>query len=269
MEWITSLGIIVGIVIGIIAFPDYIIGYLKHYKNWKKRKTESKLKNFYQENHPNYDFRIGYISNSPIGVCKLTLTFLNKSNEVKFIDMPSYECELANNEDFYLPGWMVMSGEEWPKRLEHGERFHININFESFLNNSIFNYWQKGVYVYAKCQSSTGDLLRSNKIHFDELVKRLEPLNEDFKVLAKKLSINSGESLRDFEASLWQLQIFKRLTVHIAKQLQYNRIPIAGYLKNEHDITLQENKWHLIDRVLNEKNIPQNKIVDFLNLLLS
>ena len=74
--------------------------------------------------------------------------------------------------------------------------------------------------------------------------------------------------LRDIEISLWELQIFNRLTVHIVKQLQSNGIPIAEYLINEHGLIVQEDMWSHWYRDLENRRIQPSVVEEYLRSLL-
>lgn len=96
----------------------------------------------------------------------------------------------------------------------------------------------------------------------------MDPIDEKYNKLAILLSQKTGGSLKNIQVSLWQLQIFKRLTVHIAKQLQYNNIPIAEYLIKEHGLIPQNDIWYHWYRDIEQKQIQPRVIEEFLESLL-
>lgn len=264
-----SILAVIGAIALILGLIESFFNITGRFKKWKEKSKKAKFKETYIENRPDFEYTFGYISNPPPGKCKLSIGFKNVSNEIKFIEMFSYNFEFKNNKNHYLPPLSVLNGEKWPKRLEHGERFHISMDFENTLYNSIFDYWKKDVQVYSRCNSSTGDLLRSNSVDFDVLTKFIEPLNEHYQKLALKLSKKFNGSQRDIEVSLWQLQLFKRITVHIAKQFHNNNIPILEYLVSEQNIVLGEGYfWSQLYSDLEKRKISSNTIESFLKTLV-
>ena len=255
------------VITGVAAFIAIATNFLNIrdlYKKWKSTGKKKKYKKSYYENNPDFKFTLNYISNPQPGKCILRASLLNVSNEIKFIQSIQYKFRDMKNPEKYLPSNMFMNGEKWPKRLEHGENFSTSVDFTITLPNVVFEYWHKGIEVYCTCSSSTGDLLQSNSIQFDELMKFMVPIDEKYKNLAAQLSKKTAGSQRDFEVSLWQLQIFKRLTVHIAKQLQYNNIPIAQYLMSEHGLIPQEDIWYHWYSDIEKKQIQPKDIEEFL-----
>lgn len=238
------------------------------FRKWREERKKGKFKNVYKEGNPDFNFSLNYLSNPEPGKCILTARILNFSKEIKYIDPISYNFQVLINKDRHEPPMMFMNGEKWPKRLEHGERFSASVDFHSSLLNTLFQYWKRGVQVYAICQSTTGDHLRSNLLDFDKLVNFLEPINEDYRNLSVLLSQKTGASLRDIEVSLWQLQIFGRMTVHIAKQLQQNNIPIVQYLIEKHGLVFKQDVWYHWYRDLEEKKISPSIIEEFLRSII-
>lgn len=268
MIWEYIFGtVLISTIATVLAISNNIFNLRDRLKKWRKKKKKEKFKNTHQENNPDFNFNIGYISNSPPGVCKLTVSFLNISKEIKYMEPLSYHFEFKENKNQYEPPYSVLNGEKWPKRLEHGQRFYVSVDFHHMLNYGIFKYWKKDVQVYATCRSTTGDLLRSNPIDFDKLINCLIPLSDGYRNLALLLNRKYGGTLRDIEASLWQLQIFGRITSHITKQLQFNNIPILQYLNAEHGLELKDNSWSKIYRDLEKKKIPPSIIESFLRSL--
>lgn len=254
---ITAIGTIFAITGNFLNIKDRFV-------KWTELRKKRKFKEVFKEGNPDFNFTLNYLSNPEPGKCVLRATVLNVSKEVKYIDSISYNFRVLTHADRYEPSAMFMNGEKWPKRLEHGERFITSVDFHSTLLNSLFQYWKKGVQVYATCKSTTGDNLCSNPLDFDKLVNFLKPINEDYLNLAVLLSQKTGASQRDVEASLWQLQIFDRMTVHIAKQLQQNNIPIVQYLVDKHGLVIKEDPWYHWYRDLEEKKINPTVIVGFL-----
>ncbi len=270
VDWLWIIGTaIISSLITLIATGESFLSLRDRFKNSKIDKKRAKLKETYQENHPDFDFSFHYISNPPVGICRLSIGLKNLSKEIKYIEPISYYFEYKHNRNINLPPCSIINSEKWPKRLEHGERFYLNIDFNSFLYNNIYDYWRKDVQVLSKIRTSTGDLLRSNPVDFDVLVNFLEPLNENYKGLAVKLSQKFNGSLRDFESSLWQLQIFKRITVHIAKQLHEKNIPILEYLVSEQNIVLGDGYfWSQLYGDLEKRQISSNTVESFLKTLV-
>ncbi len=87
----------------------YEKGDIYKFKKQKERKKKEKLKETYIENHPDFEYTFGYISNPPPGTCKLSIDFKNVSNEIKFIEMFSYNFEFKNNKNQYLPPLSVLN----------------------------------------------------------------------------------------------------------------------------------------------------------------
>lgn len=269
-DWLWIIGTaIISSLITLIATGESFFSLRDRFKNSKIDKKRAKLKETYQENHPDFDFSFHYISNPPAGICRLSIGLKNLSKEIKYIEPISYYFEYKHNRNIYLPPCSIIDREEWPKRLEHGQRFYLNLDFNSFLYNNIYDYWRKDVQVLSKIQTSTGDLLRSNPVDFDVLVNFLIPLNENYKVLSAKIAHKYNIPIRDIEASLWELQLFNRITSHTAKQLTENKIPILEYLISEHNIVLPEGFiWGQLYRDLEKRQISSNTIESFLNTLV-
>ncbi len=269
-NWLLIIGAaIISSLITLIATGDSFLNLRDRFKNWRLEKKKAKFKETYQENHPDYKFRFGYISNPPNGKCILSIEFKNLSNEIKFIEPISYHYEYKGDKNHFLPSGSIINGEKWPKRLEHGERFSLNVDFTSFLNNQIYEYWKKDVQVFGKIKTSTEELIRSIPIDFDVLVKFLIPLNENYKVLSAKIAQKYNVPIRDIEASLWELQLFNRITSHTAKQLTENKIPILEYLISEHNIVLPEGFiWGQLYRDLEKRQISSNTVESFLKTLV-
>ncbi|KOH42837.1 hypothetical protein [Sunxiuqinia dokdonensis] len=260
---------IVSVLAGILAIGNNIFHLRDRFVNWRKkrkRRNRDKIgnKKNYIENHPSFEFSLGYVSNSPLGTCTLSISFLNLSFETKFIEPITYEFEFLSNKKQREPNIFFSNSEVWPKRLEHGQRFAFSLDFQNTLSNNLFRYWKKGVQVYAVCHSSTGDYLRSDAIGYDELVKHLVPLKKEYSDLAKKLAITRGGSLRDIEASLWQLQLFDRITVHVVRQLQENNIPSLAYLNMEYGLVLKNFSWTQIYTDLENKKIAPIHLINYL-----
>nr|WP_314896906.1 hypothetical protein [uncultured Flavobacterium sp.] len=252
----------------VLSITTDFLNIKDRFKKWRDEKKKAKHKKEFCENNPDFKFSLNYLSNPQPGKCNLSVNLLNVSKEVKYIESLEYNYEDPKNRDKFEPSAMFHNSEKWPKRLEHGERVHVFVDFSSFLHNTAFAYWHKGFVVYCTCRTSTGDLLQSNSIDFDKLMGFMEPIEENYKNLAVLLSNKTAGSLRDIEVTLWQLQFFKRLTVHIAKQLQYNNIPIAEYLVSEHGLSTHKNIWVHWYRELEQKKIQPRIIEEFLKSLL-
>lgn len=252
----------------IFAITGNFFNIRDRFTKWRKEKKRKKYKKEHLVENPDFKFTLNYISNPEPGKCNLRVTLLNVSKENKFIESFSYHFVDPTEPEKYQPQMLFMNGEKWPKRLEHGERFTVSVDFSNTIYNSAFQYWGKGVKVHVSSKSSTGDLLRSNSVDFDKLMEFLEPIDEKYIELALLLANKFGSSKRDIEISLWQLQVFKRLTVHIAKQLQYNKIPIAEYLIIEHKLIPQEDLWFHWYRDIEQRQIQPEVIEIFLKKLL-
>ncbi len=260
MDW-SQLLIFLSATAAIIAISNNVFNLLEKFKKWRDTKKKKKFKSSFIENNPDFEFRTGHISNSAPGVCKLTISIINRSNEIKYINMVSYNFQIPND-DRFLPPCQILRPGQFPKRLENGEPFHIQEDFHNILFNTIYEYWQKNVKVYATCRSTMGDHLRSNYIEYDDLVKHLIPLKVEYKNLAKDLSKKFNGSIRDIEVSLWQLQHFGRITSHIVKQLEQNHVPVLHFLIKNHGIIWEDSSsWVQICRDLETKKIPPNILV--------
>lgn len=259
------------IITGIAAFIAITTNFLNitdRFKKWKSGRKKQKYKKSFYENHPDFKFSLNYLSNPQPGKCILNAKLLNVSNEIKFIESTQYKSEDPKNPKKHVPTNIFMDGEKWPKRLEHGEHFSTSVDYSITLANEAFQYWHKGFKVYCICKTTTGDFLQSNSIEFDKLMDFMDLIDEKYKNLALLLSKKTGGSQRDIEVSLWQLQIFKRLTVHIAKQLQFNKIPIAEYLITEHGLIPQEKIWYHWYSDIEQRKILPKVIEEFLESLL-
>ncbi|MBN7812766.1 hypothetical protein J0A68_17560 [Algoriphagus sp. H41] len=213
-------------------------------------------------------FKIGCVSNSEPGKCILMVTIINQSGELKFIDPISYHFQFVENTDLLQPSTMVMGSDKWPKRLEQGERFTTKVEFHIILNNSLYQYYKRNVVVFGSFSSTVGDTVKSNHLEFDKLTETLVPLNSEYVILAEKLAKKLKGCYWEVYLSLWQLQIFKRLTVHIAKQLNQCKIPMKEYLINEVGFTFEKDPWYEWYRPLEEKKIPAVEVVRFLQSFL-
>jgi hypothetical protein len=251
----------------LIAILGNFFNIRERYIKWKKEKKLNKSRSIFSENNPDFKFSLNYVSNPKPGKCQLSVSVLNTSKEVKFIEELTYNIVDPRFPKNVTP-FSYMNGEKWPKRLEHGERFYVSIEFSSTLSNMAYQCWGKGAKVYCTTRSTTGDLLQSNSIDFDKLMDILEPISEKYLNLADKLSRKTGGTKRDIEITLWQLQFFGRLTVHIARQFQNNKIPIAEYLIQEHGLNFQKDLWFHWHHDLEEKKIQPDVIEGYLNRLL-
>lgn len=264
------------VITGLAATLTFITNFLNlrdRFLKWRKEKNERKKQIEEQQiNIPDvpeiFNFNIGYISNSAPGKCILTISIINKSGEVKFVDPLSYNFKFKQNPNIYQPATMVMGNEKWPKRLEHGERFATSIEFHLILNNNLFQYWKMDALVYATTRTTIGDELKSTSIEYDKLADKLNPLNDEYKNLAKEISEKLHGHYRDVYVSLWQLQLFNRLTTQIAKQLNDCGIPMLEFLINDHKLTFEKYPWGEWYRPLEEKKIPPSEIVRFLKEFL-
>ena len=257
-------GVILTVIATILAIANNFLNINDKYIKWKKHKNKLQFKATYKINNPDFKFSLNYLSNPEPGKCILQTTVLNVSKDIKYIDCISYNFENPSNIQNIEPSLLFVNGEKWPKRIEHGERFATSVDFQSHLINTLFQYWKKGIKVYATCKSTTGDFILSNSIDYDLLVTFLAPINESYKNLSIILSQKSGGSQRDIEVSLWQLQIFGRITVHITKQLQQNNIPIVQYLIDKHGLINKKDLWNHWYRDLEEKKIHPSVIEGFL-----
>lgn len=261
-------GTIVTAVAAFIAITANLFNIKDRLKRWLSEKKKSKFKKAFLENNPDFKFSLNFISNPQPGKCTLNITLLNTSKEVKYIESLNYKFLGSKNTKRHEPSALFTNGEKWPKRLEHGERFSTSVDFSATLANVAFQYWRKGFSVYCISKSTTGDLLRSNKVDFDKLMGFLEPLNENYINLATLLAKKTGGSKVELEISLWQLQFFKRLTVHIGKQLQQNNIPIAEYLIGHYGLIAQKDFWYYSGSVMDQRKIQPNEVEGFLKSLL-
>lgn len=257
---------------GTLAVATNFLNLKDRYKKYKATKSKEKHKKDYIENNPDFKFTLNYLSNPPFGECHISTNLVNLSNEIKYVEWVWYNFEDTKNPDKFYPSagfHHKKFDDKWPKRLEHGERVYISEDFTSFLKNTAFDYWKKGFVVYCATITTTGVHLRSSSIDFDKLMSFLEPMKEENKNLSKALAEKTGGSLRDIEISLWQLQLFNRLTVNIVKQLNYNKIPIVRFLVNKHKMELPENNvWQLWYTELEKRQIQPHIVENFLKSLL-
>ncbi|WP_205500037.1 hypothetical protein [Rufibacter psychrotolerans] len=253
----------------ILAIAVNLFNIRDRYKKWKDGKQKSNFKKDYKEENPDFEFSLIDVSNPAPGKCILSSRILNKSKEVKYIESISYNFQFLDNRKDYEPNCFFVDGEKWPKRLENGERFHVSVDFSSSLINSLYRYWQYDVVVYAATRSTTGDLLRSNSISYNKLTNYLPPIEEKYKSLAMILSQKTGSHPRHIEATLWQLQIFNRVTSHIGKQLQQNQIPFEQYLIERHGLTPTIDPWYHWDKAIWEKNILPLEVEEYLKSIIS
>lgn len=264
---ITALG-------GTLALATNFLNLKDRYKKHKATKSKEKHKKEFIENNPDFKFTLNYLSNPPSGECHISATLVNLSNEIKYIEWVWFHFEDIKDPSKFLPSAGFhhnKMNDKWPKRLEHGEKVYISEDFTSILKNTAFDYWKKEIIVYCATLTTTGVRLRSTSIDFDKLMTFLEPIKADYKNLSKALSEKTGGSLRDIEVSLWQLQLFKRLTIHIVKQLNYNKIPIIRYLAYTHHMEIPEdtNKvWQIWEKELHKREIQPKIVEDFLKSLL-
>jgi hypothetical protein len=260
--------VILSVTAAILAITNNVFNIKEKFKKWIQKNNRQKFKSSFIENNPDFEFRTGYISNSAPGVCKLTISIINRSQEIKYINMVSYNFQIPND-NRYLPPCQILRQGQFPKRLENGEPFHIQEDFQNILFNNSYEYWQKNVKVYATCRSTVGDHLRSNFVEYDDLVKRLIPLRVEYENLAHDLAKKFNALNRDIEVSLWQLQHFDRITVHLAKQLQQNNIPVLQFLIQNHGIVWKDNSsWPQIYRELEAKKIPPKILIEYLKNLV-
>ncbi|MGY6744926.1 MAG: hypothetical protein ACXIUQ_19495 [Cecembia sp.] len=255
-----------------VTFLTNFLNLRDRFLKWRKEKKESKKKievptNGAEilKNPENFIFKIGVISNSEPGKCILNITIINKSGEVKFIDPLSYNFLFKQSPNLYQPPTMVMSKEKWPIRLEHGERFATSFQFQTILNNNLFQYWKKGVLVYATSRTTIGDNFKSNTLEYDKLAEKLIPLNDEYRDLARIISEKINGYYREVYVSLWQLQIFNRLTSHIGRQLSNCGIPVIIFLKEQYGLSYENDPWYEWDKKLLEIKIPPSNIIAFLN----
>jgi hypothetical protein len=258
-----------------LAFLTNLLNLRDRFVKWRKEKNERKKKIDEPRNEvttpkiqENFIFKIGFISNSEPGRSILTISIINKSGEVKFVDPLSYNFQFKQNPNLYQPPTMVMNNEKWPKRLEHGERFATSFEFQSILNNTLFQYWNRDVLVFATTRTTIGDELKSNSIEYDKLAEKLNPLNSEYNNLAKTISERLNGHYRELYVSLWQLQIFKRFTVHIAKQLNDCGLPILDFLIKNYGLTIEKYPWSEWYKPLEEMKIPPSEIEIFLHEFL-
>lgn len=267
LKWIFGPIVITGLA-ATLTFITNFLNLRDRFLKWRNEKKERKGKiekplnvEATPEIQENFIFKIGFISNSAPGKCILTISIINKSGEVKFVDPLSYNFQFKQTPNIYQPATMVMSNENWPRRLEHGERFATTTEFHLILNNNLFQYWKRDVLVYATTRTTIGDELKSNSIEYDKLAEKLIPLNEEYKILAKKISEKLKGNYMEVYISLWQLQIFNRLTVHIAKQLNDCGVPILVFLMQDYKLKFEKYPWGEWYSPLEKMKIPPSEIV--------
>lgn len=270
--WLWFAGILFTGFTALAMFTSLGSNLLEFWDRWRKRnkeKEKKKYKQTYQEDNPDFEFRLGYISNTPPGVCTLSVQFKNLSGEIQFIEPMTYCYEFRNDKNRYCPSGMIADHNQRVRRLEHSERFAFSVNFESFIYNNIYDYWKKDVQVYATCRTGTDVLLRSNTIEFDELAEHLVPLNYNHKELAGKVAEKFNCNVRNIVATLWMLQIFQRTTSHIIRQLQESGIPILEYFVKKLNVSLDniDSQYKLLIE-LDRRQIKSNVIIEYLEQLV-
>ena len=254
MHW-NLLIVVLSAVAAIFAISNNSFNLFEKCKNWKEKRNRKKFKSSFVENNPDFEFRTGFISNSPPGICRLTISIINRSLEVKYINMISYNFQI-HNDDRSLPPSQILRPGQFPKRLENGEPFQFQEDFQNILINSLYDYWNRDVKVYATCNSTVGDYLRSNSVEYDKLAEQLIPINGEYKDLAINLHKKFHGSQRNIEVSLWQLQLFGRITSNVVKQLHENNIPVIQFLVVNHGIVWKGiSSWPQIYRDLETKKL--------------
>ncbi len=255
-------------IVGLVTLLVSFINLKEKFVSWRKNAATSKFKKAYLENHPEFKVSLSFPSNYYKGECMVSFGILNLSNEVKFIEQITYRYALKDNPNQQLPTSHLFAGDKWPKRLEHGERLDVSVPFHHDLFRNMYDYWKREVKVYATCQTTTGDLIKSNSVDYDTLIDVLEPLNHNYLKLAARLAKLNNSSKRNLTVTLWQLQRYKYLTSHIAKQLQRERIPIIEYLIKQYDYVPVDNLWVNWQHNLNRDKIDQLIVVSYLETFL-
>ncbi len=270
--WLWFAGILFSGFTVLAMFTSLGSNLLEFWDRWRKKDIENekeKFKKTYRDDNPDFEFRLGHISNTSPGICTLSLQFKNLSGEVQFVEPMAYCYEFRNDKNRYCPSGMIADHNQRVRRLEHSERFAISVNFESFIYNNIYNYWKKDVQVYATCRTGTDVLLRSNTIEFDKLAEHLVPLIDTHKVLAAQVAEKVNCDVRNIEATLWMHQIYQRTTSHIIRQLQENGIPIMEYLVNRFNISLDviDSQYKLLVE-LDRRQFNSKVIIEYLEQLV-
>lgn len=136
---------------GIIVYLNHSFNLLEKIKKWFETNRRKKYKSSFIENNPDFNFKLGYISNSAPGICRITLSLTNLSKEIRYINMVSYNFMIPND-NRYLPPFDILRQSQFPKRLEYGEPFHIQEDIQNILFNNLYQYWQKNVKVMLLAQ---------------------------------------------------------------------------------------------------------------------
>lgn len=263
-----GIEILIVTIITIVTFSDSASNLSEKLKNWQNARRKRKHKSSFVENNPDFSFIIGHISNAPPGTCLVTTKITNQSQEIKYISLVSFNFDVPNSKGVPPPYQIFKEGQTL-ERLENGEVFLLKHNFKILLSNTLYDYWQKGVTVYATCKSTVEDHLKSNSIEYDNLANHLIPLRADYKDLALKLSKKFGATSRNIEVSLWQLQLFKRVTGNVVMQLQQNNIPIVQFLiKNYSNIRQNSSSWPRMCKIIEETHISPRAIVIYLQTMI-
>lgn len=254
--------------VAFLTLVAHFLNFKEKIEKWRANKSKKKFKNNYIENNPDFKISLSYTSNTPPGQCTLNTYVLNLSKETKFIEGVNYNYLIPNNTDKYPPSTIYTTKEKWPKRLEHGEHFRVSVPFQHDLNNSLYSYWQKDIKVYVTCHSTVNDLIKSEPIDYDKLVKFLKPLTPENEKLAIALARKFKCSKRNILATIWQLQIFGWLTSTQGRQFQENNIPVIEYLIENYGFALEKDLWYNWQHRLNELKISDETITDFFKSLL-
>ena len=255
-------------IVGVITLLIHFFNLKDRYYNWKNKTVKIKFKKKHLVNNPDFTISISYTSNLPLGKCDVHVAVLNKSNDIKYLRSIVFNYFDDNNPKVQQPTLQYADHEKWPKRLEHGQEFSVTVPFQHALNNNIYSCWKKNIKLFATCDSTTGDLKKSNSIDYDLLTACLQPINQKYLELAQNIALHQIDSERNIITSLWQLQIFGYLTSHIAKQLQMEGIPIIEFLVNKYKLEIVPELWMNWQHDLNRQKISEKIVYEFLQTIV-
>lgn len=251
----------VSFVLGILVNSFNLIE--KGKKFWKERKKLKHKKNFLIGN-PDFTITLYPSAGAVDNKCNLNVDVLNLSKETKFVHTIVYEFESSDYPNLSKGSTQFHNDQKWPKRLEHGEKFTVTVPFHSILIADLHKNFNKNVKVYSICTTSTGDKIRSKSIDFDYLTVYLEPINSEYLQLAKQLSKGHLLVEKSIATSLWQLQLYGKLTSHIGKQLSQVAIPIKTFLADKYEFREVPEYWMYWQNEILRKNIEKDIVIEFL-----
>lgn len=199
------------ITIPILAAVNNTFSLIERYVKWRDRKKGKEL----------YKASLNYVSQTNPPKALISSSITNVSGEIKFVRGITYYFKEANGttSGFMPTGLLVLSKQKWPHRLENGEILHINDDLTSTIYHRLYECWRKGFVLYYTMRDTFENVVSSNNVNFDDIVKQITQPSQHAFALADSLSKKYPASHRRFLVSLWQIELFDRLQVHIFHQL--------------------------------------------------